>query len=587
MLRTVRQITPIVSALVFGFAAVSGVTLASTVLIGCEDETKPEYFIKRLDDPAVRPAAVKRLIQFFEDAMTRADKNREDANVKALLDKIVPPLAKVYVQGGLDDSSRFEILKLLADSRDLRAKEAWTKALKDYQPNVSEDEAKNAARAIAKCGVRDQDALDAMVAVFMKLQAGSEKGGLVYKDFMESMTEISAPSWEPQLLERLNRPMEMVDAAKDKDKKDKITAYRNEQFWQITSSEILGNIKSAKATEPLFKCVVNPGKADVAASAVMAIVKIGKPAMPVLNDILLGKNAGMIEYSKGVVKTGPELAVVRTAALVIGTVGRVEGVKPLIEALGQTKDDPTKAIIARELSKLPSSEESLNAYVDVLMKMPVSVDLPTGETAAAMLSETVDGFYNPSVVDKLIKRGNDAKGSDEDKHTIRDSTIVALIHLMKKEQIEQVEKAINSWAPKADENKLEKEAFAKSKETLVACGDKIECYLAKIEEPALQEQKDQVAALKAAYMLGILGSADPARMESTRNEIIKRFPKIKNAAIKFASGKAVDHLTPNGDKGAADAIKKVMDDNKQKGDNNLILGDAPLKQIMFRILARL
>ena len=585
MLRTVRKITPVLSALVFGTAGFACVALTSTVLVGCEDESKPEYYIKRLDDPVTRPAAVKRLIQFFEDAMTRADKNRDDANVKALLDKIVPPLSKAYVAGGLEDSTRFAILKLLADSHDLRAKDAWIKALKDYQSGISEDEAKNAARAIAKSTVRDPEALDAMINVFMKLQAGSEKGGLVFKDFMDSMTAISSPTWEPQLLERINRPMELIDAQKDKDNKDKITAYRNEQFWQITSAEILGNIKSTKAIKPLFKCIVNPNKGDVAATAVMAIVKVGGPTVPVLTNILLGKDAELTEYAKTVVKTAPEAALVQNAALVMGTVGREDGTKALIEALGQAKDDATRAIIARELSKMPSSDESLNAYMDVLVKMPVTVDLPTGETAAAMLTEMVDAYYNPSIVDKLIKRGNEAKGSDEDKHTIRDSTIVALIHLMKKEQLEQVEKAINGWAPKPDENKLEKEAFAKSKDVVVACTDKIECYLAKLEEPALQEQKDQAAAIKAAYMLGILGS-DPARMASTRTEIIKRLPKIKNAAIKFSAGKAIDHLTPKGDKAAADAIKKVMDDNKEKGDHNVILGDAPLKQIMFRILAR-
>lgn len=580
MLRTVRKITPLVRALVLGTAGIVSVTAASSVILGCEDESKPEYYIKRLEDPAVRPAAVKRLVQFFEDAMTRADKNREDPNVKALLEKIVPPLAKAYVAGGLEDSTRFEILKLLADSRDVRAKEAWVKALKDFQANVSEDEAKNAARAIAKTGVRDADALDAIVQVFIKLQAGSEKGSVVWKDYMESMQEISSPTWEPQLLERLNRPMEIPDKDKDKDNKDKITSYRNEQFWQVTSSEILGTIKSAKAVKPLFKCIVNPSKADVAASAVMALVKIGQPAMPMLSDALLGKDTEINEWAKGAVKTNPEAAVIRSAALVIGTVGRADGAKPLMDALVAAKDDPTRAIIARELSKVPTSPESLKAYMDVLMKMPVSVDLPTGEVAAAMLTETVDAFYDASVVDQLIKRGKDAKGSDDDKRTIRDSTIVALIHLMKADQVAAVEKAINEWAPKPDENKLEKEAFAKSKNTVTACGDKLECYLAKIEEPALQEQKDQVAAIKAAYMLGILGN------DGTRNEMIKRLPKIKNAAIKFSVAKAIDHLTPKGDKAAADAIKKVIDDNKQKGDQNVIMGDAPLRQIMARIVAR-
>lgn len=235
--------------------------------------------------------------------------------------------------------------------------------------------------------MRDADALDAIIGVFMKLQAGSEKGSVMWKDYMESMQEIASPTWEPQLLERLNRPMEIPDKDKDKDNKDKITGYRNEQFWQVTAADILGTIKSAKAVKPLFKCIVNPSKADVAASAVMALVKIGKPAMPALSDALLGKDTELNEWAKGAVKSGPEAAVIRSAALVIGTVGRSDGVKPLIEALGNAKDDATKAIISREMSKLPTSPEALKAYMEVIAKMPVSVDLPTGEVAAAMLTE--------------------------------------------------------------------------------------------------------------------------------------------------------------------------------------------------------
>jgi hypothetical protein len=565
--------------LVFGVAGVGATTAVSSVLIGCEDESKPEYYVKRLDDPALRPQAVKRLVQFFEDAMTRADKKIDDPNVKTLLDKLVPPLTKTYLGGNLDDRSKLEIIKLLSDSRDVRAKAAWVKALQDFQPGA-EDEAKYAARAIAKAGIKDQDAMDGMINAFIKLQAGSEKGGAVWREYKEAMTELSSPSWEPQLLERLNRPMEMV-TEKDKDAKDKIAAFRSEQFWQVTSAEILGTLGSAKAVKPLFKCIVNPAKADVAATAVLALVKLAKTAMPELNEILAGKSAEINEYTKGVVKQGADVAHLRSAALVIGTIGRADGAKPLMEAIANTKDDVTKAVFARELAKLPSSPESLKVVLEVLAKMPVSVVIPPGDTAAVTLTESLDSFYDPSVVEILVKRGNDAKGSDEDKNTIRDSSMVTMIHLMKKGQVDAVEKAIGAWAPKPDENKLEKEAFAKSKAVLLACEEKIECYLAKIEDPSLQEQKDQVSAIKAAYMLGVLGN------DSTRGEMIKRLPKIKNAAIKFSVGRAIDHLAPNGDKAGADAIKKIMDDNKQKGDQNIIQGDNSLKHIMQRLLARL
>lgn len=584
MLRTARKITPLLSSLLFGVAGITAVTASSAVLIGCEDENKPEYHIKRLDDLAMRPSSVKRLQQFFEDAMTRADKNRADPQVKELLDKMVPPLTKTYMEASAEDRTKGEILKLLADTRDVRAKEAWIKALKDYQPNLTEDQIKAAVRAIEDTKVTDDAAMDAIVAAFLKLEAGSAKGGLIWMDFKEAMSSISSPRWKDQLIERLNRPMEMV-TAEDRNNEDKIRSYRNEQFWQITAAEILGNIKAAEAVKPLFKTIIDPNKADVAATSVVALVKTGKPASNMLFDALLGKDAEVLEYAKAVVKNKAEVEVtpIRSAAIVIGTMGRSDGVKPLMLALDKVdkNDQITRAILAREIAKLPATPESTKATLQVLEAMPVSATIPPGMQAVAVLTEQLGMFYDPSLVDVLIKRGNDAKGEPEDKAVVRDSAMATMIKLMKKEQIEAVEKAIKDWAPKENEAKLEKEALSKAKALLNACGDKVECYLAKIEEPAVQEKDQQFTGIKAAYMLGILGN------QSTAMEIAKRLPKIKNAAIKYAAGQALDFLTPNGDKELSAALKKTIDDNIAKGDRNMILGDAPIRQIMYRLDARL
>ncbi len=583
MLRIVRKVTPLICSIALGAVSVGAMTVMAGALAGCEDEGKPEYYIKRLDDPALRPAAVKRLVQFYEDAMTRADKNRDDANVKALTDKVVPPLTKVYMTGNLDDRTRLEVIKLLSDVRDLRAKDAWVKALKDYQPNSTEEEVKVAARAIAKAGVRDPDALDAVIGVFLKLQAGSKKGADVWMDFKDSMLTISSPTWKPQLLERLNRPMEMITPA-DKDNEAKITAYKNEQFWQVISADILGTIRATDAIKPLYKCVINPNKADVAATAVVALVKMGKEAMPTLNSALLGNDPEILEYTKGFVKNASDVEVtpVRTAALVIGTIGRADGVKSLLVALGKAKDDITRAILARELAKLPASPDSLKAFLEVLSKMPTSVDIPPqGITAVPLLTEALGQFYDPSVIEILVKRGNDAKGSDEDKHVVRDTAMITMIKLMKKDQVEIVSKAVSDWNPKADEAKLEKGLLAQSKKVLAACGDKVECYLAKIEEPAVQEKNDEFSGIKAAYMIGILGN------DASRAQMIKRLPRIKNAAVKFSVGQAIDHLAPAGDKAGAEEITKVIEANEKKGDRNVMAGDSALKQIVQRLLARL
>src|SRR4051812_16597175 len=125
MLRTVRTIAPVLRALLLSSAALATVATTSVGLIGCADENAPETWVKKLNDPLTKPAAIKRLIQFFEDAMTRANKDRNNADVKALLDKIIEPLTKTYVDGNLDDRTRVELIKFLGDSRDVRAKPAW------------------------------------------------------------------------------------------------------------------------------------------------------------------------------------------------------------------------------------------------------------------------------------------------------------------------------------------------------------------------------------------------------------------------------------------------------------------------------
>ena len=585
MLRNLRKITPLLRSLVLGTATISVVSVSSAVLVGCEDENQPEYYTKRLDDPALRPQSVKRLVQFFEDAMTRADKNRGDPKVKELLDQIVPPLTKTYLEGTtIDDRTKGEIIKLLADTRDERAKPAWIKALKDYKPNVNEPEIRASAKAIAETGVTDQDAMDALIEVFVNFKAGSKKGALIYVDFKTALVKISHASWKPRLLERLNRPMEKI-SQKDRGKEDKITDYRNEQFWQVTAAEILGNIKAADAIKPLFKTVIDPNKADIAATAIVAMVKMGKDSMNTLIDALLAKDKEIEDFAKSKIKNEKEATItpVRSAALVIGTIGRGDGVKPLLTALekAEERDYITRAIIARELSKLPATPESLEAFVKVYNDMPPSAVIPPGHTAVTVLSESMAQFYDPSVIEVLIKRGNEFKGEAEDRDIIRDSAMSTMIKLMRKDQVDLVEKTINEWAPKKDQAKLEKKALEKAKAVLKACGEKLECYLAKLEEAAVQEKDEQFQGIKSAYMLGILGN------DKTRMEIVNRFPKIKNAAIKFTSGQALDHLAPKGDKESAEAIDKQLQVNVEKGDRNLIAGDAPLRQIKFRLLARL
>src|ERR1700733_8259018 len=88
---------------------------AGALLPACADENDPQTWVKRLDDPAQRPAAIKRLSQFFDDATTKANKNLDDPQVKQVVDAVVDPMSKVYTTVTLDEKTGMDLIKTLAD----------------------------------------------------------------------------------------------------------------------------------------------------------------------------------------------------------------------------------------------------------------------------------------------------------------------------------------------------------------------------------------------------------------------------------------------------------------------------------------
>jgi hypothetical protein len=108
----------------------------------------------------------------------------------------------------------------------------------------------------------------------------------------------------------------------------------------------------------------------------------------------------------------------------------------------------------------------------------------------------------------------------------------------------------------------------------------VPCYLDAIEKGESQEQATQFAGIKSGYMIAILGNED------ARGELISRLDSIDNAAVRFVAAQAIDHLSPKGSKEAAEKLKLIIDKNIQSADKDKVMGDAPLKQVMYRIETR-
>ena len=130
MLRSSRRVASLIGALMLGSATPAAVVGAALSATGCKDESQPEYWVDKLNEPTWRARAVNRFEQFFEDSLTRANKNLKAPEVQELINKSVEPLTKAYVEGGdqLDPKSRVALIKLLSGYRDKRADPAFKKA---------------------------------------------------------------------------------------------------------------------------------------------------------------------------------------------------------------------------------------------------------------------------------------------------------------------------------------------------------------------------------------------------------------------------------------------------------------------------
>ncbi|KYF77096.1 hypothetical protein BE11_22695 [Sorangium cellulosum] len=582
MSRSARSILPLVRSLLLGAATASSLALSAGIVAGCADENDPETHVKRLDDPATLTPSVNRLVQFFEDAMTRDNKDRTGPTVKPLLDKIIEPMTQKCVGGDLDERTRSKLIKFISDTRDPRGEACLIKALKDYKPESTEEDVRWAVRGLG--AMKSKAAAGPLMEVFVKLQHGKPKGSTISRDVHDAMVDINDPSWEGQLITMVERPIN--------DPKD-VATMRNELFWQITAAELLGWQRSEKAVVPLLKMVLSPVKADAATTAILALTKIGKPAIQPAIALLQGEQKELIEYSKienlkgagdkasAEQKKAAETAHVAAAALVLATIGREESVKPLLAALDKAEDVP-RAIIARELTKVPKTPETIAAFQAAYEKTPAGLEIPpAGINARVMLAEAASNFFDASMVPWIVKTAVESRGEEDDVAQIRDVSLQTALKLMKPDQIADVDRLANTRTSGGGTvgKSMEKE-IKLAKDLLGACGAKVECYIGKLSEPASQAKETQFQGIKSAYMVGVLGSPD------VRQQIIDAMPKISNAAVRFVSVSVIDALSPKGDADVATKLQKIVDEGEASKDAEKISGNAPFKTVIYRLTAR-
>jgi hypothetical protein len=581
MLRSSRTVVSLIRSLVLGTATTTTATvMVASMLVGCKDESQPDYWVEKLSDAAWKARAVKRLEQFFEDAATKNGNDIKAADVQKLVDLTVEPLTNTYVNDydTLDTKTRVSLIKLLASYRDKRTEKALKKAFEEFvkRPATAKDETDVKWAAQATGNLKLESLAVPMVEAFAKLRASTMLGGVTYKDYSESMLDMPSKAWVGPLIARLEP--EITPPGKDK---SLIDPFRDQQFWQATAAQLLGIIGDPQAVEPLMKVMLDPNKADIQPTALLALVKLGKPTVDAAAKLVVGKDDKLVGFGMRRIKEisgrDPQgTPYVGTAALILGTSGRADATAPLVAALANEKDAPTRAVLARELTKVPPTEESKAAFKSAFESLTLEAEIPPGGRALEALTEAAGQFYDPGMIDWLLERAAKTKGSGDDLKAFQAGLTVTAMKLAKPDQLALVGAAVDKYGS-AD---VEKKAFKTVEALVKACGDRAACYVAAIQKSENQEQSNQFAGMKAGYMIGILGN------EAARDELVGAIDKINNAAVRFVAAQAIDHLTPKGDKGVSDKLNAIISKNAKSSDRAKASMDSPLKQVMYRIDAR-
>lgn len=562
--------------------AVPAEQLASKSAADTSDESDPRYWVAELGQPESRTRALRRLEQFYEDAITRNDGDMKAPEVGALIDLTVQPLVQTYVQhyAELETRTRVGLLKLLAEYEDPRIEPALKKAFDEFieHPATSKEDAdlKWAARALSKLK------LPALAMPLLEasgaLKASTTLGGVSYKNVSEALLAMPDKAWVVPLIARLEPEVKAPRDARDAPLLD---AFRDQLFWQVSAAQLLGRLGDARAVAPLLRVMLDPAKADIQVTALLALVRLGKPSVDAASKLLQGTDTELIAFSKERVEalTGRKMLgspYTGTAALVLGTIGRSDGEAPLLAALQAEKDLPLRALYARELSKLPASAASKAAFQRAYATIKVDTELP-GEAGAALevLTEAAGSFRDSSWVDWLLQRAAQASGNSEDVASYRATVVMTALKLARPAQLPAVKKAVDRYG-----SVLEKAAYQQTLVLLNECSERVDCYMSAIQKPEYREPSRQWSAIKAGYMLGILGG------DATRDQLVAAIDGLTNPAARFVAAQTIDHLSPHRNESVVAKLDAIITKNANSADRDKAAYDAPLRQVMYRIGAR-
>jgi hypothetical protein len=504
--------------------------------------------VKRLDDPGQRTPAIKKLNEMFDSAMSNSGNNREDPKVKALVDDATEALAKTYVAGNLDEKTRKDLMKLLAETGDPRAAPAFAKAFQDYEPGKNDEDVKFAAQGTTRLSnagkLTDQPLIDALWDCFAKFQPSKAKSINLVKDLQGAVKTVKHPSYAPKAVALLAAPV--TDPKNPEQGMDQI------QFWQLTAVQLIGDTQFTGGVKPLVTVLMTPSKRDLTFPVRLALHKMPKEAEPVLIQALKGEG----DFQK-LAEAYPEKAYVPLIAEPLAYISRTAGKDAIAEALAKADNDGNRTILATYLTYFPTEPKLIKAYTDAYGKIApnAAIAMMGGSNGRSILAGAAANFYDSSLTEWIVKEVAAAKGEAAD--AMPASGLPAAMKIMMPEQAKLVEGQVNKIPGQA----TEKEMFKSANAALEKCKKDAACYIGILETPVPSAPPAaKMGHVKAVYMAAMNPGAD------TKAKLLDLVLKIKDGSVRLALLEAIDHLSPQGDKAAGERLEKQVETDNAAGN---------------------
>jgi hypothetical protein len=555
-------------------AALAVPLMLAASVVGCDDENDPKTWVKRLDDPAQRANSIKRLTQFFEDDMTKSSNNASSPLVKELLDTIVDPLTKQYTAGGLDDKTRTDLMKFLADTHDPRTQPALAKALKDFEMGKTDDEVRVACEslsAMAKSGVvLDKTPVDELWNVFSRFRLSKTSSQRLYQALHDAVVAVHDPSYGDKAIQKLRVDVPSVSAETIDLVKDQVN------WWQLTSIQVISELHYTKAIPELVTILLTPTKSDLIATTRTALLKMPKEGEAELIKALNDQEP----YSKADVnfKDKANLAIVADA---LALLSRPAGRDAILAALPTADTDTTRAWFAQALVQFPEDARVEPAFMEAYKKLTwsSSVELLDRLKPRAALAQAAANFYDSGLTDWLVKETSGAP--DVESKLLPLESAFKVMPASKKGDVAAVLQKI-SLAP--EYYRPIKQMYDYASQVLDKCGTAADCYVGVLDAPIPSSPRTaNFRPIKAAWMSVIYGESSA---DATRRGLLARVSKVTDAEARLAVVEAIDELAPKGDVATADALDKIVAADTQVGDKNVLMADDAVVKVALRLRAR-